>query len=83
MTRTAPAPRPPDLHTEKTYALLSLPGNLVLPMEQAIDVFRALGQALPVSYDWQSKTHRIAKDTRVSLQSFSLQEYATLQLNEE
>lgn len=83
MARPTPAPQPPDLHTQKTFALLSVPNNLVLPMEQAIEVFRMLGNSLPVSYDWQSKTHRIAKDTRVSLQSFTLQEYATLQLNED
>lgn len=64
------------------YALLQDVHSLILPVDVALQVFALLCQGEKVSYDWQTKTHRIVKDSLPSLRMFSIAEYATLHLEE-
>lgn len=77
----------PTKHSDKpdnvqTYAMVDLPRNIVLPMEDAIEVFRMLGRATYVEYDWQSKVHkRCGSNVEACLKSFTLAQMAELELN--
>lgn len=64
------------------YALLENVRSIVLPVDVAVQVFTLLCQGEPVTYDWQSKTHRRVNDSAPSLKVFSIAEYATLHLEE-
>ena len=64
------------------YAMIDNIHNVVLPMDIALQVFALLCQGEKVSYDWQSKTHRIVNEGTPSLRMFSITEYATLKLEE-
>lgn len=62
--------------------------KFVLPMEQAMLVFSSLGDAEAVSQKWDSINHRnyyvrVTKPPRVTLESMSASEYASLQLEGE
>ena len=67
---------------ESGYAMLDNINNVVLPIDIALQVFTLLCQGEKVSYDWQSKTHRIVVEGTPQLRMFSLTEYATLKLEE-
>lgn len=66
----------------QTYAMLEIPRTVVLPMEDAIAVFKLLGEATFVEYDWQSKVHkRCGANVEACLKSFTLAQMAELELN--
>lgn len=64
------------------YAMLENVSSVVLPVEIATQVFTLLCQGEKVSYDWQTKTHRLVNDGMPSMRMFSIAEYATLHLEE-
>jgi hypothetical protein len=64
------------------YAMLENVNSVVLPVEIATQVFALLCQGEKVSYDWQTKTHRLVTDSMPTLKMFSIAEYATLHLEE-
>lgn len=64
------------------YAMLENVGSVVLPVDLAMQVFELLCQGEKVSYDWQTKTHRLVNEGMPSLRMFSIAEYATLHLEE-
>lgn len=64
------------------YAMIEGVQSIVLPVDIAMQVFTLLCQGEKVSYDWQTKTHRIDNQYMPSLKMFSITEYATLKLEE-
>ncbi len=64
------------------YAMIDQINSVVLPMDIAMQVFTLLCQGEKVSYDWQTKTHRIVNEGTPALRMFSVTEYATLKLEE-
>ena len=64
------------------YAMLEHVNAVVLPVDIATQVFALLCQGEKVSYDWQTKTHRLVNNGLLSMRMFSIAEYATLHLEE-
>ena len=64
------------------YAMLENVSSMVLPVDIAVQVFTLLCQGEKVSYDWQTKTHRLVVDSLPTLKMFSIAEYAMLHLEE-
>lgn len=64
------------------YAMIESVNSVVLPIDIATQVFALLCQGEKVSYDWQTKTHRLVNDGMPVLRMFSIAEYATLHLEE-
>ncbi len=71
-----------DNPTPQGFAMIDQINSVVLPMDIALQVFALLCQGEKVSYDWQTKTHRIVNEGTPSLRMFSITEYATLKLEE-
>lgn len=65
------------------YALLDMPSTMVLPLDQATEVFRLLANAQAVTYNWADKVHRRLNNHHVTLRPFTLEEQAILALEEE
>ncbi len=61
-----------DSPTPQGFAMIDNIHSVVLPMDIALQVFALLCQGEKVSYDWQTKTHRIVNEGTPSLRMFSL-----------
>lgn len=66
-----------------SYVIIDVGGELVLPIEAGLEAFRFLVQGEPVVYDWQSKTYRRSADHKPTLKGFTVDQYATLVLNDD
>lgn len=71
------------VESENGYALVEGAQCIVLPVEQAMQVFALLCGGTKVKYDWQTKTHTIDNEYLPTLRMFSITEYATLQLSQD
>lgn len=64
------------------YVIISLPTDVVLPLDKGLEAFAALANAEGVRYDWQSKTYQRDLESMPTLKPFSLENYASLALGD-
>jgi hypothetical protein len=68
---------------QESYCIVEIPHAMVLPADVAMQLFPLLCQGEPVSYDWQTKTHKRVTSDRdtCTIKQFTIAQYAALALN--
>lgn len=61
------------------YVRIEFPHSIIMPIDEGMEVFKALCVAEAVSYDWQDKSYK-RTEHQPSLHVFSLADYAKLSL---
>lgn len=78
---TAPTVPPP---AQPVFAIIKLSGSVILPVEQAYEVFALLARGDHVTYDWASRGYkRLDNEGPMTMSLVTLAQYAQVSLNDQ